>query len=931
MAWMPLTPIGLAPFYGYGMYERASRAGLLPTPAGWEQFTYAGRLQDVTYGRYGLTYDLAAAERTMGLYGYISPYRMGQIEAERARTAYWQFQQQWTGPALTWGGVKLASYAFPQAAIIRALGFPFYGAEQRLGAAAAMAPYVQAAWETGPMAQQRILTSTAFWPYQFPTWGEIGVSSLGEWTFGQMGFWGIQALMRGGMRGLGRTMQWMGPISLMQPGLEMVMSNLATLAARETVGIPISAAEYTQAYQQMALGGGMIGAGVLAQWQMPRITSWVMSRLGGRFAGVGLTADVIPLGVSSAFPSYNFGGRYLTELTGGRYISYEQLIPPRQVPTAFAPTARPWYARAARFAGAFVGWEVGFRGGTWLEQQIAVAAGAQPEQVTGFMGPAYGAVGAYVGVAAAPWAARGLEWGIERLAPSLVGRGAGAAAQLAPIAAVAGPIAYTFLGLEMLGAGLQVAQPFYAEYLRQFAGAPTTSTQAYVAAGGIIGPAGFPWPQAYGGLGPLVSPQERAWTLQRQAERAGAVDPLAPLMYGRGLTQLSYLERWQQQQWERQQYLRGPVYGAIPTGAEWAALQQYAQRWAVTTGAIYGGLPQLTYMERQFGYAGYGYQPPELVQQYEFWKRYNQWMMRRQAGRQWREEFYAERRRARGLYGQAWEQFGVDVSAAWRAWRMMPRFREGGWIPRPTYEEMRAYTQAQLPPRRFEEWYTEQYYAYGTYGQMREALGLGYDPWQGIVPSGFRGNVPAWLPYSLTPEESATAIGEYVDLPPEPVRTRTEEGYLITEYWNPVTKTWTEGPPQTETREEYESRVFGGRGSRGEGRGGGAGVGGNVRTGYRRPRGTWTQVKETWVPRYRLWQVLSGYPGYAYLPSRAEALESVIPDIFPEGREGLEKWAFSYSSFLEFMRNMPSEQLAQLVKIIGVEISRWIYTESLGS
>ena len=255
MGWA--TPASLASFYVMTMARTAMRAGWIPQEM--PEYTYAG--------------SETAALQTAAQYNlYGTQYGKMQTSLWQARAAYWRAQQQWAPIAEAWGAAKLASFAFPEAAMIRAFGFPFYGAAQQLTSAAAMAPYVREAITVGGQsAIDRIMQSSLFWPGQYgrpgaPFGEALGaelISGLGEWTAAQTILWGLRP-----GAGLVSTLKSTAFISLTQAGLGLIANPLSTLAVKQMWGLPLSPQERFEMAAQLGVGAGIVGAGVLAgtQW-----------------------------------------------------------------------------------------------------------------------------------------------------------------------------------------------------------------------------------------------------------------------------------------------------------------------------------------------------------------------------------------------------------------------------------------------------------------------------------------------------------------------------------------------------------------------------------------------------------------------------------------------------------------------------------------
>lgn len=259
------APASLAPFYATTMATTAMRAGWIPQPM--VEYTYLGRQ--------------AAALQTAADYRlYGSQYGQMQTNLWQARAAYWGAQQQWAPIAEAWGAARLASFVFPEFGMIRAFGFPFYGAAQRLTTAAAMAPYVREALQY-PGALQKIQDSSTFWAGQYgrpgAPFGEALtaqlISGVGEWTAAQTILWGLRP-----GAGLASTLRSTAFISFTQAGLGLIAEPLATLAVKQMWGLPLSQQERFEMATQMGIGAGMVGAGVYAGTQWGFIPSISIAR-----------------------------------------------------------------------------------------------------------------------------------------------------------------------------------------------------------------------------------------------------------------------------------------------------------------------------------------------------------------------------------------------------------------------------------------------------------------------------------------------------------------------------------------------------------------------------------------------------------------------------------------------------------------------------
>jgi len=286
---------GLAPGYLYGAWERGARAGYWPAPEGAEPWTYAGRMGYYEQRAAGLAVSpsLFWAGYRQARYGEEIPGWIPQaFQRYDISRSYWEFQQQFTPMAELWTGARLATYAFPEAWPLRAFGYGFYGAAQRLGAAAAVAPYAQG------MTPEQLGWTSAGWAFQYPTWPEWFGASVLEWTGMQVASWAGMAALGAGLGGAGlrgalgagwASLRGAAGISLMQPGLDILLENLGVMGARYIAGQPVfqTPEEQAQALTQMAVGGALIGGGLAYQYMGLGDVSQILGPQGAALTGAG--------------------------------------------------------------------------------------------------------------------------------------------------------------------------------------------------------------------------------------------------------------------------------------------------------------------------------------------------------------------------------------------------------------------------------------------------------------------------------------------------------------------------------------------------------------------------------------------------------------------------------------------------------------------
>ncbi len=360
---------GLAPSYAYGIYERAVRSGLLPSGPGEQAWTFQGR-QQYYQGR------LAANLGGGGFWGAYYQGRYGELDAATARytgevgagglygaqrnaanLAYWQFQQTFTPASIGWGAARLVSYGVPEAWPMRAFGYgPFEFAQRALGANM-VAPYMRG------LPQEQAQWTSAWWMGQPRTWQEIREQSLGRWTGAQVGMWGVEAFVRGGVQGgLGAgavgaigAVAGVAGVSMMQPGLDIYAGNLAALYTRETWGMPINRETMESVQQQNRMAGGFLGAGI--GYQMGYGSTGAPREYGGgmgRLAELGVTIPAYFAGqylTQQAYRAFNLPPEYeaITSFIGGQLTSVLASEALRQV----APSIFRSAASASSGAGAF--------------------------------------------------------------------------------------------------------------------------------------------------------------------------------------------------------------------------------------------------------------------------------------------------------------------------------------------------------------------------------------------------------------------------------------------------------------------------------------------------------------------------------------------------------------------------------------------------
>jgi hypothetical protein len=363
-----LSPLGLGPQYAYGAFETSVRAGYFGAPPGTpEGFAYAARQQmalsaatqydqRIPYAQSLTPYQQALGVTAVTYGGYLSA--MQQLNYGAA--AYWGTQQELAPLSIAWSGARLASYMMPGMGIIRAFGFPFYGAYRTLTTARAQTPYVQAAMEaypgitpmiTGFGVPQGLQARPTFSAFQLQPLGEALMSGYGSWTLAQAGFWGFQAGVAnvlGGESFLGgffgsikSTMGW----NLIQAGLGLGMETWATQEAWRMAEIPITPEMQQQLNIRYAISGGTVIGGLGYQaymWTRPppalSIFSMTRGQLGYAITGFAMPEDVnmqnvFPPGRGSdyAFAAPNLPlnplGRGLTTLAGiVGYLGIETMV-----------------------------------------------------------------------------------------------------------------------------------------------------------------------------------------------------------------------------------------------------------------------------------------------------------------------------------------------------------------------------------------------------------------------------------------------------------------------------------------------------------------------------------------------------------------------------------------------------------------------------
>jgi len=279
-----IAPASLAPYYAWSMVQRAYRAGYIPNDwaaqpeGGPGLYTFAGRQQQaegqvIQY----LLQDYIPSDEGPG-------YNQSQATLWAARASYWNLQQSFTPLAESWAATKLLSYLSPEAFSVRAIGFPFYGGIQTMLAGYAEAPYVQTALALNSNALKGMQQSSIFFPGQYPTLSEELVGGVGEWTLAQMIGWAAMSPSGQRMSSLKSAL----PLSLIQPGLQMMLDPLATMAVRTSWGQPAfyNDSERAVAAIDMLLGAGLSTTGVALMLRqgaaVPTIspfgTSWGMGR-----------------------------------------------------------------------------------------------------------------------------------------------------------------------------------------------------------------------------------------------------------------------------------------------------------------------------------------------------------------------------------------------------------------------------------------------------------------------------------------------------------------------------------------------------------------------------------------------------------------------------------------------------------------------------
>ncbi len=268
----------LAPSYTLSMFNAAYRAGYIPTgmmpqpEAGYGLYTYLGRADEAQqraedYRQYALG---TARE-------YQRDYFMAQQNLWQAREKYWEFQQEWAPAALAWGATRLSSYLMSgDWWYARAFGWPVYGAAQRMGVGAQMAPFIQQAKGYDPIFTKYALENYAmFSPGQYRTFEEQMFAGAIEWTAIQTAMWGARAVAAGETRGFGGTLKQTMGVGLLQFGMGLTADILSTMAVRAMWGEELVPPEQRMnVIGQLGIGIGTMGVG-----------AYLWSKLGIRGAG----------------------------------------------------------------------------------------------------------------------------------------------------------------------------------------------------------------------------------------------------------------------------------------------------------------------------------------------------------------------------------------------------------------------------------------------------------------------------------------------------------------------------------------------------------------------------------------------------------------------------------------------------------------------
>ncbi len=279
-----LSGTGLYPAYAASLLSLTQRAGwTLGAPF---EYTYAGRQT--------MAQNTATDYSQRFLSGYAQLYNPGlqdyfnaQTNLWQARANYWQTQQTMAPFKATWTALKFLTYLTPALGPIRAFGFPFIGAAMQLASAESMMGNVQAAYAADPTWTMQVLQrqNTVFSAFQVqPIWGAQGqfASSVGEWTVAQMLTWSLKSGVISQLEGqgfragvLGAVRQTLG-FSLIQPGLEFLISGMVEQYIALRSGIPLTQEQQWTILQKEALGLGFTGAGLASQWLINRY--WPTSR-----------------------------------------------------------------------------------------------------------------------------------------------------------------------------------------------------------------------------------------------------------------------------------------------------------------------------------------------------------------------------------------------------------------------------------------------------------------------------------------------------------------------------------------------------------------------------------------------------------------------------------------------------------------------------
>jgi len=269
-----LSPVGLYPSYALSAVDWAMRAGWIPGAG--PDYTYLGLAAQATNRQF--------------LYGAIagsagSPTFAALAALQSSRAAYYTAQQALAPVRQLYNVARFAAYLSPSplAGIFRAFSFPFWGAFLQWQGAQAMMPGLQQAMALSPATAAEALQYRGMWPFQVeplwgqpipgvPGWGEITGGqfgqSVGEWTVAQLGFWAIRggaASMFAGegfWAGAGRTVSRVLGYSLMQPGLDFLLSAFIEQQVAAQAGLQLTPRQQADIQQKYFFGALFFGGGL---------------------------------------------------------------------------------------------------------------------------------------------------------------------------------------------------------------------------------------------------------------------------------------------------------------------------------------------------------------------------------------------------------------------------------------------------------------------------------------------------------------------------------------------------------------------------------------------------------------------------------------------------------------------------------------------